>query len=146
MAVTLAVDVSSPVPAYEQVRAQIESVVASGLLAAGTRLPTIRQLARDLDLAPGTVVKAFRELELAGVIVTEGRRGSRVAARSSMSESQRMTAAQSAAESFADTTRRLGIDPFDALALLQQAPTKKASLDQGDHQYSAIAARPTAER
>ena len=122
MALRLAVDVSSPVPAYEQIRAQIESMAQSGLLEAHTRLPAIRQLARDLELAPGTIVKAFRELEIAGTIITQGRRGSRIAARSTMNQSQRLAAARAAAQTFVDTTRQLGVDPLEALSLLNPKP------------------------
>jgi DNA-binding transcriptional regulator YhcF (GntR family) len=118
------------VPAYEQIRAQIESMVQSGLLEAHTPLPAIRQLARDLEVAPGTVVKAFHELELAGTIVTQGRRGSRVAARSTMSQSQRLAAARAAAQTFVDTTRQLGLEPHEALSLLNPEPV--AGLPQRD--------------
>ena len=75
----LRVDASSPVPVYEQLRAQISTMVASGTLAAGTQLPTIRQLATDLGLAKGTVNKAYDELLRAGVVTSDGRRGTRVA-------------------------------------------------------------------
>ncbi|GHJ59560.1 GntR family transcriptional regulator [Nocardioides sp. OK12] len=71
----LAVDTSSSVPPYEQLRAQIAGMVASGTLAAGTRLATVRQMAADLGLAPNTVARAYRELEADGVIDTHGRRG-----------------------------------------------------------------------
>lgn len=45
----------------------------------GTRLPTVRSLARTLGLAPGTVARAYRELEAAGVVETRGRAGTVVA-------------------------------------------------------------------
>ena len=51
----LQVDTSSPIPPYEQIRAQIQAMVTSGALGAGTRLPPIRQLAGDLGLATNTV-------------------------------------------------------------------------------------------
>jgi DNA-binding transcriptional regulator YhcF (GntR family) len=110
------------VPAYEQIRAQIESMAQSGLLKADTRLPAIRQLAGDLELAPGTIMKAFRELEIAGTIITQGRRGSRIAARSTMNEMQRLSAVRAAAQSFVDTTQQLGFDPLEALSLVNPKP------------------------
>ena len=66
-------------PPYLQVRERIESMIASGELPVGTRLPPVRQLAADLDLANGTVARAYRELEEAGWVITEGRRGTFVA-------------------------------------------------------------------
>ena len=77
----LDVDVSSAVPPYEQIRSQISDAVALGLLERGGRLPTIRQLAADLGLAPGTIARAYRELEAAGLIVSRGRHGTFVADR-----------------------------------------------------------------
>lgn len=79
MTTRLEVDLSSGVPAYEQIRTQVVAHVAAGRLAAGDKLPTIRTLATDLGLAPGTVARAFRELELAGVVVTRRRAGTVIA-------------------------------------------------------------------
>ena len=54
----VSIDTTSPVPPYEQLRAQLHDLVAGGELAAGTRLPPIRQLAGDLGLAVNTVGRA----------------------------------------------------------------------------------------
>jgi GntR family transcriptional regulator len=50
-------------PPYTQIKAAITLAVATGQLVPGTPLPTIRQLAGDLDVAPNTVARAYRELE-----------------------------------------------------------------------------------
>jgi GntR family transcriptional regulator len=71
----LRVDASSTVPPYDQIRRQLATMIVTGLLAAGERLPPIRQLAADLSLATGTVARAFRELEQAGLITSRGRHG-----------------------------------------------------------------------
>jgi GntR family transcriptional regulator len=72
------IDPGSAVPPYEQIRARITGLIAGGGLPAGTRLPPIRQLAGDLGIAPGTVARAYRELETAGLVATRGRHGTRV--------------------------------------------------------------------
>jgi GntR family transcriptional regulator len=54
-------------------------LIAAGILAPGERLPSVRQLARDLRVAPGTVAKAFQRLDAAGVVVTRHGSGTRVA-------------------------------------------------------------------
>ena len=77
------IDPASAVPVYEQIRAQIVLMVASGTLAPGTQLPTIRQLASDLGLAKGTVSKAYEALVREGAAVSNGRHGTVVAARNS---------------------------------------------------------------
>lgn len=65
------IDSKSGVPFYRQIIEQIKFAVARGLLEPGERLPTVRQLAVDLAVNPNTVVRAYRELELEGVIETQ---------------------------------------------------------------------------
>jgi GntR family transcriptional regulator len=63
-------DLHSGVPVYRQIIDQVRGGVASGSLAAGDQLPTVRQLAVDLEINPNTVMRAYRELELGGLIET----------------------------------------------------------------------------
>jgi DNA-binding transcriptional regulator YhcF (GntR family) len=72
---------ASPVPPYEQIGLQIRTMIASAQLAPGTQLPSVRQLARDLGVAPNTVVRAYNELERNGWVVTSKRKGVMVAPR-----------------------------------------------------------------
>ena len=66
---------SSPEPVYEQIVRQVQDAVASGELAPGAPLPTVRQLAGDLQLNRNTVARAYKQLEDRGVILTAGRKG-----------------------------------------------------------------------
>lgn len=77
----LRIDPTSSEAPYEQVRRQIAEAAAAGVLAAGHRLPTVRKLAADLDLAANTVARAYRLLEADGVVQTNGRAGTLVATR-----------------------------------------------------------------
>ena len=79
MSAGITVDLGSATPPYEQIRAQISSLIALGTLAPGTRLPTVRSLAADLGIAAGTVARAYRELEQSGLIETRRRNGTVVA-------------------------------------------------------------------
>ncbi len=63
-------DLHSGVPVYRQVIDQVRGGMASGQLAPGDQLPTVRQLAVDLAINPNTVVRAYRELELGGLLET----------------------------------------------------------------------------
>lgn len=85
------IDDASELSIYEQIIARIQEAAATGELRPGDRLPTVRQLADQLDIAPGTVARAYSALERLGVVVTEGTRGTRVADRSmsSMSAAER---------------------------------------------------------
>jgi GntR family transcriptional regulator len=63
-------DLQSGVPVYRQIIDQVRGGMASGALIAGDQLPTVRQLAVDLAINPNTVVRAYRELELGGLLET----------------------------------------------------------------------------
>jgi len=67
---TFRLDLESGVPVYRQIIDQVHGARASGALRPGARLPTVRQLAVDLSINPNTVVRAYRELELTGIITT----------------------------------------------------------------------------
>ena len=79
------VDPGSPVPVFEELRAQIERLIASGQLAVGDSLPPIRQPAADLGLARGTVNKVYEALARDELVETAGRNGTTVRRRASRS-------------------------------------------------------------
>lgn len=58
---------------------QLRGLIASGQLGAGERLPTVRQTASDLGVAPGTVARAYKLLEGEGLVVSRTAAGTRVA-------------------------------------------------------------------
>ena len=64
------IDHKSGVPFYRQIIEMIKFGIARGDLAPGDRLPTVRQLAVDLSINPNTVIRAYRELEIEGVLET----------------------------------------------------------------------------
>jgi GntR family transcriptional regulator len=114
--VILQLDPASPVPPYEQLRAQITTMVATGVLVRGARLPPIRQLARDLGVATATVARAFRELERDQIVATRGRHGTFVLdAPARVAAAERDQRLLAAAHSFAVQARQLGVDPEQAL-------------------------------
>ena len=81
MTVAVTLDLIDPTPPFEQVRRQLTLLIETGQLVTGERLPSVRQLAGDLGLATGTVARAYRELESAGLVVTRRGGGTRVADR-----------------------------------------------------------------
>lgn len=76
----ITVDLESATPQYEQLRQQVAALVLAGKLVEGDRLPTVRALATDLGIAAGTVARAYRDLEAAGVVATRRRVGTVVTA------------------------------------------------------------------
>ncbi|MEZ5227216.1 MAG: GntR family transcriptional regulator [Acidimicrobiales bacterium] len=107
-------DDTSQVPPWQQLVDQIGDLIAGGTMPIGHRLPAIRQLARDLDLAPGTVARSYRELEATGVIETRGRHGSFVL-RAPERRDDRVGAVIAAA---AEQLQRLGVTADEAARLL----------------------------
>ena len=71
----IVIDIDDPVPPFAQLIEQIKQAVSKGLLAPGDPLPSIRQLAADLELNSKTVAKAYRLLERDAVIQSRGYRG-----------------------------------------------------------------------
>ncbi|WNC68686.1 GntR family transcriptional regulator [Thalassotalea nanhaiensis] len=71
----IAIDENSTTPIYKQIVEQVKAAVASGELAVGTQLPSIRQIANEVEVNPNTVAKAFKILERDQVIVSKGFRG-----------------------------------------------------------------------
>jgi GntR family transcriptional regulator len=69
--VHLSIDTKSGVPFYRQIIEQVKFAIARGVLAPGDRLPTVRQAAVDLSINPNTVIRAYRELEIEGVLETQ---------------------------------------------------------------------------
>ncbi|MFP3463523.1 GntR family transcriptional regulator [Arthrobacter globiformis] len=82
----ITLDAADPTPPYEQVREQIASLIRSGGLPGGHRLPAIRQLAADLRVAPGTIGRAYRSLETDGLVETSRSGGTKVRAGNAVSE------------------------------------------------------------
>jgi GntR family transcriptional regulator len=119
---TIRVDSGAPVPPFEQIRAQLADLISVGHLREGDRLPPVRQLASDLGLANNTVVRAYRELESAGLVQSRRGSGTRVAASAAgaADEDTRATLAEHARH-YAGAARLLGASDEDALAAIRHA-------------------------
>jgi DNA-binding transcriptional regulator YhcF (GntR family) len=128
--VILRIDSSSAIPPYEQIRGQLATMIATGLLPAGQRLPSIRQLAADLGLAGGTVGRAFRELEQGGFIASRGRHGTFVSDHVPARRPDRERALLEAAGVFATQAVQAGVDPRRLLDRALKSIGSNAALDQ----------------
>src|SRR5579864_799026 len=75
----LSVDPNVDLPPFAQIADQLREFIECGDLQPGDVLPTVRQLASDLGVAPNTVARAYTDLQDAGWLTGDGRRGTRVA-------------------------------------------------------------------
>jgi DNA-binding transcriptional regulator YhcF (GntR family) len=109
-------DANAGTPLFDQLRTQIIDGIRDGRLAAGARLPTVRDLAARLELAVNTVARAYRELETAGMIETRGRAGTFVCG-----VDPAAAAMVTAARTYVGTARSLGVTPADAARYVEAA-------------------------
>ena len=122
MTMNFRLDSSSGVPFYRQIIDQVLLAVADGRLKAGTQLPTVRQLAVDLSVNLNTVAKAYREMEIRGIVQTQQGTGTFIAARSGAKSRERRKALQDLVDRVIANGEALGIPMEDLVeALVERA-------------------------
>ncbi|HUS41173.1 MAG TPA: GntR family transcriptional regulator [Ilumatobacteraceae bacterium] len=109
-------DPADKAPPYEQIKAEIIRLIADGSMPLQYRLPSIRQLAGDLGVAPNTVARSYRELEDDGFVRSRGRRGTTVIANPSPS-----VAPTDAIEQVVRDARTVGLDGPTILSMVSRA-------------------------
>ena len=115
----LEVDTESPVPIYEQIMDGIQRLVREDKLTPGVMLPSVRQLATDLEINPNTVARAYGLLERDGIIETARRRGTRISGTAPIRARQSLIdRIEATADRVIRETAHLGIDPDDLVAAL----------------------------
>jgi len=111
-------DPSTGVPVYRQLIDQVMLAIAAGHLAGGAQLPTVRQVAVDLAINPNTVVRAYRELEIRGILSTQQGLGTFVTPNSvKEDEAQRQTRLDRLAS---DCAARAGQEGFSLRELAER--------------------------
>ncbi|MGO4297314.1 GntR family transcriptional regulator [Glutamicibacter sp. MCAF14] len=111
------IEPTSGIAPYQQVREQILAAIAKGKLAPGTKLPSVRALAGNLNLAVNTVAKVYKELELQGAVVTRGRHGTTVQAAENRAEQE----VSDAAADLARIAQTWSVDEATAVKYLRAA-------------------------
>jgi GntR family transcriptional regulator len=127
----LQLDLHTGVPVYRQIIDQVRGGMAARTLAAGDQLPTVRQLAVDLAINPNTVMRAYRELELGGLIETHQGTGTFIANKKpEKNDAERERRLSQLANEFAARAGAAGftIEEFiDSLRALLPAPRRDKS-------------------
>ena len=109
------------VPIYQQIVTQVKYLVAAGRLAAGEELPAIRVLADRLQVNPNTVARAYRELEVAGVVEKRRTAGTYVsAAGSPLARRERLRILTERVDALLAEARQLGVRTDDVIDLIRQ--------------------------
>ncbi|MGN6205004.1 GntR family transcriptional regulator [Humibacter sp.] len=118
LANVLTIDPSLSEPLWEQLRDQLIAQINSGELLPGDKLPSVRQLASDLELAPNTVARVYKELEASGYLQTQGRNGTTIAEDLAGNETHRKAAELTS--DYLETMASLGFNLERTIAYLQR--------------------------
>ncbi len=114
-------DNQSGVAAYRQIMEQIKFYVAAGTLAEGAKLPSIRELAKQLAVNPTTIVKSYTELQHEGVIEMRHGKGAFIAAnQAALGVTERREALRPLARRLAVEAKQLGASSDGLVSLLQE--------------------------
>lgn len=117
----ISVDLTTHTPAYLQIISQIKQAIASGELKAGDQLPTVRQLAADLQINFNTVARAYRLLDEKGIISTQHGRGTFILDAPTGKELDRFRKQQLVVlgEHYIEEAERLGFEPGEVRTLIE---------------------------
>jgi DNA-binding transcriptional regulator YhcF (GntR family) len=125
----ITLNTSSFIPPYEQIRLQIQMAIVAAQLSSGMALPSVRQLARDLGVAPNTIARAYSELERDGWVVTSARKGVSVASSPpTITEEERKQRLELAVTQLLVTTRQLAISDEELYAEIE----RQTAVDSAD--------------
>jgi len=126
--VDITINVTDGVPIYRQIANQVKYLVASGLLRPGEELPPIRTLALQLKVTPNTVVKAYGELEISGVIHKRQGSGTFVSdERPQLALRDRRRVIEQRIDALLAEAHQLN---FDAGEILRMVRERKAAMDE----------------
>lgn len=120
----LQVDPASAVPIWKQIEEGVHRLVAAGALAPGAPVPSVRELARDLQVNPATVAKAYQRLVEAGLLAMRRGEGTFVQGDPASLGQERRLLLSEGASKYAGLARSLGFPPPEAAAALDGAWTE----------------------
>ncbi|WP_432974857.1 GntR family transcriptional regulator [Dactylosporangium sp. CA-233914] len=112
------VDRSSSVPAYAQLVRQVREGLRIGTLQPGDQLPTVRSVVTSCTINPTTVLKAYRELELSGLVEARQGAGTFVSGTLGHADPHVMARLRSSLARWLDQAREAGLEDEDVQALL----------------------------
>lgn len=120
-------DPTGGVPFYRQIILQVEMAVADGRLKAGSKLPTVRGLAVDLEINPNTVARAYSELEIRGIVDTQQGTGTFISEQKVvLSESEREQILKRLLQAFLGSASSYGFTVSEIIGYLQKLQEEQA--------------------
>ena len=135
----ITINMADGVPIYRQIVNQVKYLIASGLLQPDEELPPIRALALQLKVTPNTIVKAYGELEISGVIHKRRGAGTYVSeARQQMARRERQRIIEQRIDALLAEAHQLN---FTAEEILQMVRERRAAMEPGSNDEPTEARR-----
>lgn len=129
----LEINPKDPVPIWRQIENGMRRLAVSGVLPAGSGVPSVRELARELQVNPATVAKAYQRLNDAGVLKVRRGEGTFIAERPSREvDEDRTRILTDGANRYADVARSVGASRNEAMTAVEQALLDTQTQDNGD--------------
>jgi GntR family transcriptional regulator len=117
----LRISMDEGVPIYLQIVRQVKQLVGSGALAPGEELPPIRTLAEELLVNPNTVARAYRELEVAGVVEKRRTTGTYVAEQAlRVPRREQLRVLTERVDALLTEARHMGVEPDEVIELIRK--------------------------
>lgn len=114
-------DLKRDTPIYEQIVEQVKYHVVKGNIKPGMAIPSVRKLALELNITPGTVAKAYQELERQGIIETVRGKGAYIAGQTERKpDSARLEATKKSLEPGLLELKVMGLEEKDVVALVRE--------------------------
>lgn len=118
--ISFSLDPDNGIPIYRQIIQQVEYAILSGRMRPGDRLPTIRSLAVELKINPNTIAKAYGEMEIRGILITQVGSGTYISNTKPVPEAdERNRKIQEVLGRFIQEMRDLGVSKEGLFKLIQ---------------------------
>lgn len=129
------ISLNDGVPIYRQIVNQVKYMVASGQLMSGEEIPPIRVLAQQLQVTPNTVVKAYRELEIEGIVRKRRGAGTYISdTRSPLAHRERRRIVEQRADALLTEARQMNFTFEQVVDILRQ---RESALTEDTHKERA---------
>jgi GntR family transcriptional regulator len=141
--ITFHVDRGDSVPAYAQLIRQVREALRMGLLRPGDQLPTVRSVVTSCTVNPSTVLRAYRELELAGLVEARQGAGTYVSGTLGDADPHVMARLRSGLARWLGQAREAGLEDEDVQALfasvIAEDSLRRAQADNGPPRTEPVA-------
>jgi GntR family transcriptional regulator len=123
--IDFSIDLASPLPLYAQIKEQIKFALASGRIKKGNKLPSVREVSKELRINPNTVVQAYKELEYENILFTKKGQGTFISMNApEITEKDRVKILSKQMEQVVAKAKKIGSNRKELTLILVQSADK----------------------